>query len=103
MPCDMERITKPALAKQGWSDAEIELLEKEIELAKQKAKADSFAKKETLIDQKRAMVEAEQRARKIAHDRFHAKEQEFWEQLQELGDAKALPVGLRAIHGHVKE
>ena len=61
------------MAKAGWSETELDLLRKEIELAKAEAQTDSFRSGDTLSDQKRKVAAAEKRAREVAHDRFHAK------------------------------
>lgn len=99
MPCDMRYardILPEKLAEQGWSQAEIDLLEKEVELAVQKAKKESYEKRETLGEQNARMAEAEQKARKVAHERMHAAMEKAMDEIRKMGAAKKLPVG----HGH---
>lgn len=96
MVCDMtmrREVLKEKLAEQGWNEDEIDLLEKEIELARQKAKAESYKNGETLSQQERRMRIAEQEARKIAHDRMHAKLDDMMQDIKALGDAKKIPHG----------
>lgn len=89
---------RPKLAEQGWSDEEIELLEKEIELARQKAKAQSYRDGETLAAQEVRMRDAEMEARKFAHERMHAELDAIMEKLRQMGDAKALPTKAEREH-----
>jgi hypothetical protein len=84
-------ILPEKLAEQGWNDQEIKQLEMELELAIQKAKKESYDNGETLARQKDRMKKAEKQARKIAHDRMHAKLEKMMEDIAELGDKKEIP------------
>lgn len=76
------------LAEAGWSQDEIELLEKEVELAKQKAKAASYASGDTLIQQEKRVRAAEKAAQKKAHDEFHAKLDAMMKEINHLVAAR---------------
>lgn len=92
MPCDMRykrELLKEKMAEQGWSDEEIKQLELELELAIQKAKKASADAGETLGQQNKRMSLAEKEARKIAHDRMHAKLDAMMAQIIELKAVKA--------------
>lgn len=91
MPCDMtmrREMLRPALAEQGWDDDEIKQLELELELAIQKAKKESYENGETLAQQKKRMAEAEKTARKVAHERMHAKLADMMEKIRIMAKEK---------------
>jgi hypothetical protein len=95
MPCNMmfrRELLPEKLAEQGWDNDEIQLLEMEIELAIQKAKKASFERGDTLAQQKAAMYEADKAARKVAHERMHAKLDTMMDDIRSMGDAKKIPV-----------
>lgn len=59
------------MAKAGWRQDQIEQLEREVELARRKAEAASFANGDTLARQQQLIKAAEKEARDVAHDRWH--------------------------------
>ena len=61
-----------AMATAGWSPEKIQELEREVELARRKAEAASFAAGDTRTEQQRKVAAAEKAALKVAHDREHA-------------------------------
>lgn len=81
-------ITKEEMAEKGISHEEIELLELEIKLAREKAKIDAYDAGMTKAEQEQLMDLAELDARRIAHDRHHRKmadeERQFFAQLARL-------------------
>lgn len=93
MPCDMRRVEE--LAEQGWNPQEIEQLRKEVELARAEANTEAYEMGLTLTQQREMEARAERKARKIAHDRFHAKLERAMEEIRNLGDAK---VAVHANH-----
>ena len=103
MPCDMRSYEK--MAEDGWTDDEIELLKKEIELARRIAERQASQRGKTLAQQQNDMKVAEKQARVVAHDRHHRKEKA---QSDELLGAIALlrpahisePVAVHARHDH---
>ncbi len=71
MVCATENYVE--MAEQGWSPDEIELLKKEVTLARETAKVESYNRGDTLDQQEKRMKSAEKQARQVAHDRMHAK------------------------------
>lgn len=73
MPCNMESYE--AMAAEGWTDDEIELLKKEIELARRIAEREAKMNRRTTLAQQTAyMDQAEFNARVVGHDRHHRKQ-----------------------------
>lgn len=64
---------REAMATAGWSPEDIKNLENEVELARRKAEAASYAAGDTKAEQQRKIERAEKSALKVAHDREHAK------------------------------
>lgn len=85
MPCTSRSYE--AMAEAGWPQEDIDLLKKEIEVARQQAKRDAALAGTTATQQRRLMDIAEQRARAEAHDRWHRKLADFFDSLPK-GDAK---------------
>lgn len=98
MPCDMERFE--ALAEQGWTDDEVQQLRKEVELARAEANQMGYQVGATRSTQRQMEDIAEQRARKVAHDRFHAKLEAAMEEIRGLA-RNVVPVHANA-HDEVK-
>lgn len=96
MPCNM-RVKPAELAKEGWSEDQINLLEKEIELARQRAKKVAYDKGYTLETQKEMMEKAEQQARKTAHERMHALLEADMAKIRQFGEAKEIPVEMKML------
>ena len=65
MPCDM-RVAVRDLAEQGWTDDDIDLLEKEIEVARAKANRKAVAAGFNRAENEAPMNEAERETRKVA-------------------------------------
>ena len=86
MTCTYETVE--AMAQAGWRQDQIEQLEREVELARRKAEAQSFADGDTLTRQQQRIAAAEKSARGIAHDRWH----------RELGDDMKQMNALAAFH-----
>lgn len=102
MACDMRYardVLPEKLAEQGWDQDDIDLLEKEIELARRKAEKEAYGRGDSYAKQQAAMDDAEQKARKVAHDRMHARLEAAMDEIRKLGDAKKIPVH----HGHGRE
>jgi hypothetical protein len=88
MTCTTESYVE--MAKKGWSEDEIKLLKMEVQLARQKAKAESFSRGDTKYAQDQNMKKAETKAKKIAHDRFHAKLGSMHHEIKSLAKAHSI-------------
>lgn len=98
MVCDLAQyfIEEPAvrrekMAQRGISDDDIKRLEAEVNLAREKAKAESYKRGDTLAQQKRAMEIAQQEAIKRVEDDLHAALDDTMSEIRALGQAMALP------------
>lgn len=78
--------TVEAMAEAGWRQDQIEQLEREVELAKRKAEAASYANGDTKARQEQLVKRAEKEARDIAHDRWH---RELGESMTEINALNA--------------
>lgn len=79
MPCTS--VSYEAMAEAGLTDDEIELLKKEVELARAVAQAEAYRDGLSQKQQQRNMDSAEADVRAVAHDRFHAKLREMSDQI----------------------
>jgi len=84
-----------AMAEQGQSQEDINLLRLQVELARAEAKAEAYEGGFTLDQQQRAMDRAERQVRKEAHDRWHRKLEDAMREIDGLKREK-IPVG----HSH---
>lgn len=79
MPCTS--VSYEEMAEAGLTDDEIELLKKEVELARAVAQAEAFRDGLSQKQQQRNIEQAETDARAVAHDRFHAKLRDMSDQI----------------------
>lgn len=72
MSCDSE--TREEMAAMGMTTEELDLMELQVNLAQEKAKALAYSTRMTKYQQDAIMEAAAQREREIAHDRFHRRQ-----------------------------
>jgi hypothetical protein len=96
MPCDnmvlyreaMRRVDRPKLAERGFSEAEIDDLAARAELAREKAKAESFGKGETLETQRKKIADAVEGAIDEWHTDIHAQLAHDMDTIKYLGKVR---------------
>jgi signal transduction histidine kinase len=77
------------MAEAGWRQEDIDQLEAEVELARRKAEAQSFAEGDTLSRQQDRIRRAEKEARDVAHDRHHRRLEDAMKEINALTAFKA--------------